>query len=134
MPSTRDKLTFVAAMSRATSATVRQCEALMRYGATLWLLERDHSLASIAKRERIRGKVTELCREIPTTKEFQLIQTLYQALMNETPVGIRSDEKRMAAQFLKDAPVTYVETCIPVFMGAKLTIRVPGGEAICVPS
>lgn len=64
MTSTKAKLEFTHAMARHTRATVRQCEALMRYAGTLWRLERDHSLGSVAKRERIRRKVMDMCGEI----------------------------------------------------------------------
>lgn len=103
---THDKLEFALLMGRHTRATVRQCKALMRYAGTLWRLERDHSLGSIAKRDRIRRKVTELCGEIagdPKPREDGL-------------------------------PRTYPATCWPVFTGAVLKIRVPDGGEICVPS
>jgi len=64
MATTKDKLTFVAAMSRHTSATVRQCEALMRYAGTLWRLERDYSLSSVMKRDRIRERIRKVCHDI----------------------------------------------------------------------
>lgn len=60
---TKDKLSFALSLGRHTRATMRQVEMLIRYGQTLWMLERDHSLKAIAKRERIRGKVTELMHE-----------------------------------------------------------------------
>ena len=77
----------------------------MRYGSALWRLERDHSLASIAKRERIRGKVTELCREI------------------DTGVGWRNGPREDWHKY----------ECIAEFSG-RLVIRTPGGEGICVPA
>src|SRR5690348_15264448 len=72
MPTTKDKLLFVAAMSRATSATVRQCEALLRYSTTLKQIaewERcdralDNTEAYRVKRDRIWHKVAALCRDI----------------------------------------------------------------------
>lgn len=72
MPTTKDKLEFTHAMARHTKATVRQCEALMRYAATLQRLAEDdcnvatdgYGLARRAdKRLRIKQKVMDLCKE-----------------------------------------------------------------------
>lgn len=69
---TKDKLEFVHAMARHTRATLRQCEALMRYAATLQRLAEDdcNGYARItdqeradAKQERIKVKVMEICCE-----------------------------------------------------------------------
>jgi len=109
---TRDKLIFVHAMSRHTSATVRQCEALMRYAGTLWRLERDYSLASIARRERIRRKVMELCFEI------------------ECPIPASVKAARAS---LIPSDETDANKCVAEF-SQRLTIRTPKGEGICVPA
>lgn len=66
---TRDKLTFVHFMARSTRATVRQCEALMRYATTLRRMyeieKRDgYVIQDAVKRERIRSKVKEMCFEL----------------------------------------------------------------------
>jgi hypothetical protein len=105
MATTKDKLTLAAAMSRHTSATVRQCEALMRYAGTLWRLERDHTPQSIIKRVSIRGKVTKLCREIDTGDSWRN--------------GPREDWHK--------------HECVAEF-SERLVIRTPKGEGIVVPS
>ena len=106
---TRDKLTFVHAMARSTRATVRQCEALLRYAGTLAHL---HNMAPVIagemhmgkperqKRERIQRKVAKLCQEISRNVE--------------------------AGQPLP--------MCTPVFAGPVLKIRTPDGREIEVPA
>lgn len=112
---TRDKLTFVHAMARSTRATVRQCEALMRYAGTLARIPAKggcncddgqpfHNVDCPAhRRDRIRRKVTELCRDI-------------------------SLQERCEGQVDPKAIVS------PLFAGPVLNIRTPGGDEICVPS
>lgn len=120
---TKDKLEFTHAMARHTKATVRQCEALMRYAATLQrLAEDDCNVATDeegqkrrdAKKLRIANKVLTLCGEIVTT-------------IANTEHGIEGGQ------------------VLPIFSndprGAVLKIRVPsgwsndfGGEGIVVPS
>jgi len=101
---TRDKLIFVHAMARSTSATVRQCEALLRYGATYrkvlqWEQCEPHKLTLYQdKRLRIANKIGRVCEEIRSV-------------------------------------VPHIQAgCMPVFEGTAITIRVPGGEGIVVPS
>jgi|SRR5579859_868977 len=135
MTNTKAKLEFVWAMARYTSATVRQCEELMRYAGTLWRLERYHSLASIAKRERLRGRVTELCWEITEPRAHQVCTNAL--------AWWHSDARRMLAkepawvevarEIHGKKPTTYKETCIPRF-SERLIICVPGGEGIVVPA
>jgi hypothetical protein len=108
---TKDKLQFVHAMARHTSATVRQCEALMRYGATYrkvleWERCEPHKLTQYQdKRLRIANKIGRVCEEITGTRPVPFTKTL----------DIHA-------------------ACLPVFNGAAITVRVPGGEEICVPS
>lgn len=124
MPSTKAKLEFVWAMARNTKATVRQCEALMRYAGTLQRLA-EHECnepwteADELKRGRIQDKVYLITRE------------LEDAARAEEPQ--HGDVARRRA------------ICSPVFSndprGAVLKIRVPsgwsdsfGGDGICVPA
>lgn len=106
---TRDKLTFVHAMARSTRATVRQCEALLRYATALknietWAAIEPHNAEAYrVKRDRIRRKVTELCRDI-------------------------SLQERCEGQVDPKAIVS------PLFAGPVLNIRTPGGEEIVCPS
>jgi len=108
MATTRDKLIFTHAMARHTSATVRQCEALMRFATGI---KREHYSTCNGCldcycpqiRARLNDKVRHLCREI---------------------WKLGYDPK----------PFTWRENCIPEFSSARgLTIRVPGGEGIVVP-
>jgi len=69
MATTKDKLIFIHAMARHTSASVRQCEALMRYAVTLNRYDvercnREETEADKRKVERIQKRVVELCLEI----------------------------------------------------------------------
>jgi hypothetical protein len=116
---TKHKLEFAFAMARHTKATVRQCEALMRYAGTLQRLEEDYcnipmNDAEIARREakmaRIRGKVHGVCMEIAAADAN--------------------------GKFLNIAPIFSGDP-----RGCVLKIRVPdgfsddfGGEGICVPA
>lgn len=111
---TKDKLEFTHAMARHTRATVRQCEALMRYAATLQRLAEDDCNRSAddvglarrwAKRKHIQDKVRQLCIEIG------------------------ENDPTLSPYFQNDP------------RGAVLKIRVPDGytndmgrEGICVPS
>lgn len=114
MPTTKDKLEFTHAMARHTRATVRQCEALMRYATTLQRLAEDQcnrewTERDELKRGRIQVKVSDLCHEM----------TLAMELRNGRVEPIFANDPR----------------------GAVLKIRVPdgfsddgNGEGICVPS
>lgn len=111
MTSTKSKLEFTHAMARHTRATVRQCEALMRYAATLQRLDIATDDAGLQKREmktrRIKHHVSILLAGIAGVGTAEMCQ----------PV------------FFNDP------------RGAVLKIRVPSGytndmgrEGICVPS
>lgn len=101
---TRDKLTFVHSMARSTRATVRQCEALLRYAGTLTQLANmpKWTVADEHKRIRIETKITNLVTEI--------------ALLHPNSGGHYS-------------AVTSNDPA-----GPALKIRTPGGEEIEVPS
>lgn len=106
MTTTKAKLEFVHAMARHTRATVRQCEALMRYAATLQRLaeaacNREMTQREILQEERIMAKV------IAITAELEL----------ELPVF--SDDPRGAVLKIR-VPDGYTNDL--------------GGEGICVPS
>lgn len=115
---TKDKLTFVHAMARLTRATVRQCEALMRYAGTLALYHAQAeseriSIEEYAKYNRIQRKVTELCGEIKC----------------EIPVSVKATRAGLIPSEETDA-----NHPVPLFAGPVLKIRTPGGEEIEVPS
>lgn len=67
MTSTKAKLEFIHAMARHTKATVRQCEALMRYAGTLRAIA-EQTTDSVSpgqnklldKRDRIRERVLDI--------------------------------------------------------------------------
>lgn len=105
---TRDKLTFVHSMARSTRATVRQCEALLRYSTAIKNIETWASIEPWnaeeyrVKRDRIQRKVTELCGELS--------------------VGCDGKWEELG------------RVCVPVFAGPALKIRTPGGEEITCPS
>src|SRR5262245_53236986 len=119
MTATKAKLEFVHAMARHTRATVRQCEALMRYAATLQRLAEDDCNIPMddtqrakwnAKRLRIVRKVADICAELCGPQVTGPAGYV---------VSVHSNDPR----------------------GAVLKIRVPdgwtndfGGEGICVPS
>lgn len=116
MPTTKDRLAFVHTMARHTRATVRQCEALMRYAATLQrLAEDDCNVATddaglnkrLDKRDRIREHVQDIIDDLNKGTDMLGHAAVY------------SGDPR----------------------GAVLKIRVPdgfsnsfAGEGICVPS
>lgn len=143
MTTTKDRLEFVHAMARHTRATVRQCEALMRYAATLQRLAEAacngyHSIEEQSrdrdKQSRIQARVTELCRDIttmPLGKDESLLCSAHGAMHCSlcTKYGLVTEPKRCEALFQNDP------------RGAVLKIRVPDGytndmgrEGICVPS
>ena len=113
MTTTKAKLEFVHAMARHTRATVRQCEALMRYAGTLQRLAEDQcnrewTERDERKRTNIVRKVADVCAELTASNEGK-----------GYIVPIHSRDPR----------------------GAVLKIRVPsgysdsfGGEGICVPA
>src|SRR5262249_10274383 len=115
MTTTKAKLEFVHAMARHTRATVRQCEALMRYAATLQRLAEDDcniptNDAGLDKRDRKRTRIYEHINQVCAEINFPVSTPL---------VAIFSNDPR----------------------GAVLKIRVPdgytddfGGEGICVPA
>jgi len=129
MTNTKAKLEFVWAMARNTRATVRQCEALMRYAATLQRLAEDDCniatddeglAARESKRRQMRGRIRAVCDDIGK---------------QHTDLCYRRNECACPAEHVP----------IPVFSGdprgAVLKIRVPSGytndwgkEGICVPS
>lgn len=113
MTTTKAKLEFVHAMARHTRATVRQCEALMRYAATLerqWNKMshvegvRRMSVAELAKWNRIERKAILLVKDI--------------GLDTDIPGRLREPG----------------ESCGPLLDGPRMTVSVPSGEGIVVPS
>lgn len=106
---TRDKLAFVHAMARRTSATVRQCEALMRYAGTLTRLrdegwnKPDTDGTRMHKRQRIRRRIWSVLDAIGGDANH-LSETAIQAVFDNNP------------------------------RGAVLVIRVPDGGEVEVPS
>ncbi len=107
---TRDKLEFVHAMARNTRATVRQCEALMRFAATLQRLAEDdcnipmndeQRTRWIRKQERIQMNVIAITAEL------------------ELDLPIFSSDPRGAVLKIR-VPSGYSDDM--------------GGEGICVPS
>ena len=143
---TRDKLQFVHAMARSTRATVRQCEALLRYAGTLSDLaeqERNDAMSDdehnawAAKRERIRRKVTELCGEIAGITDTER----YDVVRDGSTLVCRVEFAE--AQDTRDSMLEHTPgidcriigaVCVPVFAGPALKIRTPGGEEIVCPS
>lgn len=142
---TKAKLQFVHAMARHTRATVRQCEALMRYAATLQrLAEDDCNIAADEtgqqkrdrKKLRIANRVLALCQDIKGSP------IKHQLAEDDAPVC-----RFCGLEWLPGHECTEVEDapCVPLFQndprGAVLKIRVPDGftddwgrEGICVPS
>jgi hypothetical protein len=113
MTNTKAKLEFVWAMARHTRATVRQCEALMRYAGTLarqWDKMshvngvRRMSVAELAKWNRIERKAILLVKDI--------------GLDTDVPGRLREPG----------------ESCRLSLDGPRMSIRVPSGEGIMVPS
>jgi hypothetical protein len=139
MPTTKDKLEFTWAMARHTQATVRQCEALMRYAGTLQRLAKDQcnrewTERDQAKRDRMKAKVTELCTAITgfTGKDSDTCSC-----------GVLIKVHRSWRH--PPQPIAQTSTCAPVLFcdprGCVLKIRVPDGfvndaanEGIVVPS
>jgi hypothetical protein len=75
MTNTKSKLAFVWAMGRHSRATVRQCEALMRYAATLQRLAEDdcnYLWTDVQERKRrsLTNKAMELCCELDCVAIF----------------------------------------------------------------
>lgn len=125
---TRDKLAFALELGRRTRATVRQCEALLRYAGTLTHLAevermRELNMTEVRKRVRIQRTVTELCREI----------TGFTGKYSDTCTcgGERVMHGRLDHPF---TPVWESGTCEAMFTGATLKIRVPDGGEVVVPS
>lgn len=163
MTTTKAKLEFVHAMARHTRATVRQCEALMRYAASLNTLAVNECNGEgresgsrwgehdIAKRERIRRKVTELCAEIRANETFSLRYHLESIKTNLTGKDYPQERWKRSLQYADEAlakdysDAALGEPCVPMFSndprGAVLKIRVADGfsnsfgdEGIVVPS
>jgi len=141
---TRDKLVFVAAMARHTSATVRQCEALMRYATAIQLHDekarRDGvSLKEIARFNRIVKRVHTLCNEFRAGEAFSLRYHLESIKTNLTGRDYPQQRWQRSLQYANEALAgdfsdsALGELCVPEFT-ERLTIRVPGGEGIVVPS
>lgn len=130
MTSTKSKLEFTHAMARHTRATVRQCEALMRYAATLQRLAEDDcnlddgeagQLRRSEKRRRIQRKVTGVCKGASSYH----LDTCYGGLDCACPINA-TDLQPIFSSYPR---------------GAVLKIRVPDGytndwgkEGIVVPS
>jgi hypothetical protein len=120
---TKDKLIFVAAMSRHTSATVRQCEALMRFAHTFkqvteWAaIEPEKGAAYDRKRLRIANRILNVCNDI-----------------GPTHVKVPHGRCPHCKHYGEDCTGRNESLTKPVFEGAVLTISVPGGEGIVVPS
>lgn len=118
MAITKDKLAFALELGRRTRATVRQCEALLRYAGTLAAHDRKAkdtgvSLPEIVKFNRIVKRVHKLCDEIEC----------------EIPASVKA-----ARAGLIPSEETDVNRCVPVFDGPVLKIRVPDGGEIDVPA
>lgn len=157
---TKHKLEFTHAMARHTRATVRQCEALMRYAGTLQRLaewERNEAMSDIEhnawaeKCARIRQKVTELCEEIRASETFSLRYALSNIETNLTGRDYPHERWNSSLKYAKEALAgeysdsALGECCVPVFSGdprgCVLKIRVPDGfsdtgdgEGIGVPA
>ena len=135
---TRDKLEFALEMGRRTRASVRQCEALMRYAGTLAHYHSQAeseriSVEEYAKYNRIRRKVRELCSD--------LAERRYDVVRNHCTIASNLDLSD--AQDLRDAWLEHNPNVdcqimnmgvVPVFSGPVLKIRVPDGGEIEVPS
>jgi hypothetical protein len=143
---TRDKLEFVHAMARATSATVRQCEALLRYARTFkqvteWAaIEPEKGAAYDRKRLRIANKIGRVCEEIRAGEAFSLRYHLESIKTNLTGRDYPQGRWQRSLQYANEAlagdfsDAALGKLCLPVFDGALITVRVPGGEGIVVPS
>lgn len=116
---TKYKLTFALEMGRQTRATVRQCEALLRFAQTYrkvleWERCEPHKIKQYqAKRLRIANKMGDICREI------------------ECPVPTSVQAARAG---LIPSEETDANHPVPVFTGPVLKIRTPGGGEIVCPS
>lgn len=106
MTTTKEKLEFVYAMARHTRATVRQCEALMRYAATLHRLAETACNRELTERE-IRKEENVMAKAIAITAELELDLPLF----SHDPRGAVL-KIRVSDGFTNDF----------------------GGEGICVPS
>lgn len=74
--STKDKLEFVFAMSKHSDATIRDIQAIMRYGTTYGNLaeeqcNRQFTDEDYAKRDRIKAQLRKLCESIGVSPVFQ---------------------------------------------------------------
>jgi len=130
---TRDKLIFVSAMSRATSATVRQCEALMRLTSTLQKLGTFSIMTSAngiaAKRERIQRKVTEICLTITSIGISPKTRCPWRTTCPKC--GLVQQGRQLCNSCGEVCP-SETPRCVAEFTSGVL-VRVPGGEGIVVP-
>lgn len=153
MTTTKVKLEFVHAMARNTKATVRQCETLMRFAATLQRLAEDDCNVPAddaglarreAKRNRIQRKVTELCGDLAQAR-YDVVRNHCTVSANLEFIDAQSLRDSLLEQFPNDDCQIVNMGVVPLFQndprGAVLKIRVPsgytndfGGEGICVPS
>lgn len=81
---------------------------------------------------KAKNKPTEIEPETSLSSLLEALRATYSALMNETSVGVRSREKRMAALALDSAPST--RTTLPEFtrsaqaqIGAQVTVTTESG-------
>jgi len=129
MATTKDKLIFTHAMARHTSATVRQCEALMRFAHTFkqvteWAaIEPAKGAAYDRKRLRIANKIGRVCEEI----------TGFTGKSGDT-CSCGLPVKAHARANHSPWPIAAMGACVPIFADATVTVRVPGGEGIVVPA
>lgn len=150
-PTRKQLIEFSLEMGRRTRATVRQCEALLRYAGTLRLIpaagcncddgQPFHNVdCPWHKRERIQRKVMELCGEIRAGDTFSLRFYLEDIKTNLTGRDYPQERWTRSLQYANEAltedycEAALGELCVPVFSGAVLKIRMPDGGEVVVPS